>query len=81
MNRISRFFLSLLLILSLCAPVFASNEPSQLIVKLKDNTEKIFILANKPTITFDTKKMYVNTTDFSVELSNVQEFLFQNRVH
>lgn len=77
MNRISRFFLSLLLILSLCAPVFASNEPSQLIVKLKDNTEKIFILANKPTITFDTKKMYVNTTDFSVELSNVQEFYFK----
>ena len=77
MNRITRFFLSLLLILSLCAPVFASNEPSQLVVKLKDNTEKIFILANKPTITFDTKKMYVNTTDFSAELSNVQEFYFK----
>ena len=46
MNRITRFFLSLLLNLSLCAPVFASNEPSQLVVKLKDNTEKIFILAN-----------------------------------
>ena len=54
MNRITRFFLSLLLILSLCAPVFASNEPSQLVVKLKDNTEKIFILANQPTITYDT---------------------------
>lgn len=77
MNRITRFFLSLLLILSLCAPVFASNEPSQLVVKLKDNTEKIFILANKSTITFDTKKMYVNTTDFSAELSNVQEFYFK----
>lgn len=77
MNRIPRHFLSLLFFISLCVPVFASNEPSQLVVKLKDNTEKIFILANKPTITFDTKKMYVNTTDFSAELSNVQEFYFK----
>lgn len=76
MNRISKYLLSLLFLLSLHAPLFASNEPSQLVVKLKDNTEKIFILANKPVITFDTEKFYINTTDFSAELSNVQEFKF-----
>lgn len=77
MNRIPRYFLSLLFLLSLCAPIFASNEPSQLVVKLRDNSEKIFILANKPVITFDTEKLYINTTDFSTELSNVQEFYFK----
>lgn len=77
MNRILKYFISLLFLLSLHAYVFASNEPSQLVVKLNDNTEKIFILANKPVITFDTEKFYINTSDFSTELSNVQEFYFQ----
>lgn len=77
MNRIPRHFLSLLFFISLCVPVFASNEPSQLVVKLKDNTEKIFILADKPAITFDTEKVYINTSDFSAELGNVQEFYFK----
>ncbi len=77
MNRIPRFFLSLLFFLSLSASIFASNEPSLLVVKLKDNTEKIFILANKPVITFDTEMFYINTSDFSAELSNVQEFYFK----
>ena len=77
MNRIPRHFLSLLFFISLCVPVFASNEPSQLVVKLKDNTEKIFILADKPAITFDTEKVYINTSDFSAELGNVHEFYFK----
>lgn len=77
MNRILKYFISLLFLLSLHASVFASNEPSQLVVKLNDNTEKIFILANKPVITFDTEKFYINTSDFSTELSNVQEFYFK----
>ena len=77
MNKFSRYFLSLLFLLSLRAPLLASNEPSQLVVKLKDNTEKIFVLANKPVITFDTGKFYINTTDFSAELSDVQEFSFK----
>lgn len=77
MNRLSRHFLSLLFFLSLCVNILASNEPSQLVVKLKDNTEKVFILANKPVITFDTEKFYINSSDFSTELSNVQEFYFK----
>lgn len=77
MNRIPKYFLSLLFFLSVCANVFASNEPSQLVVKLKDNSEKIFILANKPVVTFDTEKLYINTSEFSTELSNVQEFYFK----
>lgn len=77
MNRIPKYFLSLLFLLSLCAPVFASNEPSQLIVKFKDNTKETFVLANKPVITFDTGKFYINTSDFSAELSDVEEFCFE----
>lgn len=77
MNRIPKYFLSLLFLLSLCAPVFASNEPSQLIVKFKDNTKETFVLANKPVITFDTEKFYINTSDFSAELSDVEEFCFE----
>lgn len=77
MNRILKYFLSLLFLLSLHTSMFASNEPSQLVVKLNDNTEKIFILANKPVITFDTEKFYISTSDFSTELSNVQEFYFK----
>ncbi len=77
MNRILKHFISLLFISSLTSPLFASNEPSQLVVKLKDNTEKIFILANKPQVTFDIEKFYISTSDFSAELSNVQEFYFK----
>lgn len=77
MNRIPKYFLSLLFFLSLCASVFASNEPSQLVVKLKDNSEKISILANQPVVTFDTEKLYINSSDFSTEISNVQEFYFK----
>lgn len=55
----------------------ASNEPSQLVVAMNDGTETVFILSNQPTITFDTNKVYINSSEFSATLSDVREFYFK----
>lgn len=57
--------------------VRASNEPSQLVVAMNDGTETVFILSSKPTITFDTNKVYINSDEFSATLTDVKEFYFK----
>lgn len=77
MIRLVKYLLPLSLLLIVCAQAMASNEPSQLVVKMTDGSEKIFVLSEKPVVTFDSKKVYINSSSFSTELSNVQEFYFQ----
>jgi hypothetical protein len=77
MVRLVKFFLSLSLLLIVCAQAIASNEPNRLVVKMTDGTENIFVLSEKPVVTFDSKKVYISSSSFSTELSNVQEFYFQ----
>ena len=76
MSHIKRLLLSWLVCLIALA-AHASNEPSQLVVAMNDGTETVFILSNKPTITFDTNKVYINSSEFSATLTDVKEFYFK----
>lgn len=44
---------------------------------MNDGTETVFILSNQPTITFDTNKVYINSSEFSATLTDVKEFYFK----
>lgn len=76
MSNIKRLLFSWFVCLAVLA-VRASNEPSQLAVAMNDGTEKVFILSNKPAITFDTNKVYINSDEFSATLTDVKEFYFK----
>lgn len=56
----------------------ASNEPTELIIKMKSGDVKSFLLSDKPVITFDSEHLNVTSTDFSTTYDNVESIYFQD---
>jgi hypothetical protein len=69
------FLLSLTIICSVISK--AETTPSKLIILMKDSTTQEFLLADKPTVTFDSTKVYIKSKDFSAIFDEVQKFYFK----
>ena len=80
MNKIKRLLTTTLMIFVVSFLAKASNEPTTLYVKLKTGDIKAFLLSEKPTVTFDSENIYINSSEFSTEYSNVEEFNFMDKV-
>ncbi len=75
MKLIKCFLIAYFLLAALC-PTVAGDFPSVLQVKLRNNTVQLFVLSDKPQVTFDKTKVFINSSEFSSELSDVLEFMF-----
>lgn len=54
----------------------ASNEPTELVVNMKNGTVYRFQLADKPVITFDSQYLYISSSEFSTQYENVERAYF-----
>jgi hypothetical protein len=68
-------YILIIVLLSLSIHLYASNEPNKLFVCVNGSVFT-FQLSEKPIITFDTKKVYISTSDFSTSYENVDSLYF-----